>query len=136
MKQFSVRWASTTVALLVATIIPGIRCQAISSLLLAGFILTVFNALVRPVLMVLSLPLIVMSLGLFYFVVNALVLCFAGALTPGFHVDGFFAAILGSMTVSVVSGMISAATSPRPARVEVVGHQDGEMKVVEGKVIE
>jgi len=136
MKQFAFRWATTTVALLIATMLPGIHSASVSSLVLAGFILTICNAVIRPILMILSLPLIVMTMGLFYFVVNALVLRFAGALTPGFYVEGLGWAVIGSIVVSAVSGLLNACFSTGPGRIQRTVAGNPELKVVQGRVVD
>ena len=143
-----IRWASTTFAVLIASgVVPGITFESAESLIWAGLLLGILNAVVRPVLLVLSLPLIVLSLGLFIPVVNALLLHFVGGgWIAGFHVDGFWAALWGSLVISAVSwGLGGLLKDDRPARVEVRTFtadapqppaNPGEMKRVEGRVIE
>ena len=148
MKEFMIRWASTTFAVLIASgVVPGITFENAEALIWAGLLLGILNAVVRPVLLVLSLPLIVLSLGLFIPVVNALLLHFVGGgWIAGFHVDGFWAALWGSIVISAVSWVInSLLKEDRGARVEVRTFSSevpqppvnpGEMKRVEGRVIE
>jgi putative membrane protein len=100
-------WARTFItafALWAATrIVPGIAVYGVVSLLLAALIFGLVNAVVRPVLVLLSLPLTVVTLGLFLLVVNAAMLGLTALLLPGFRVDGFWPALFGSIVVSLVS---------------------------------
>ena len=97
------RWLILTLAVWVAAqIVPGIKYDDWNSLLIAALVLGVLNMFVRPLLSLLSLPLIVLTLGLFVPVINALVLLLAAWLVPGFHVSGFWAAVAGSIVISLV----------------------------------
>jgi len=106
------RLLATAAALWVATqLLPGITHEGSAlSLLGVALVFGIVNALVGPVLKLLSLPVIVVTLGLFALVINALLLMLtsglAGALGLGFHVDGFFTALLGSILISIVSALI------------------------------
>jgi putative membrane protein len=91
-----------------ATFVPDITVKSIWSALLAALVLGLVNTFVRPILMLLSLPLIVATLGLFLLVINALMLLLASALLPGFEVKGFFTAILGAALISLVSFILGA----------------------------
>mgnify|MGYP006279625735 CR=1 FL=1 len=88
---------------LVAKIVPGIEIDGCGYALLAGLVLGVINALVRPLLVLLTLPVTVLTLGLFLLVINALMLKLAAALAPGFRVRGFGAALLGALLLSIFS---------------------------------
>lgn len=88
---------------LVAKIVPGIEIDGCGYALLAGLILGIINALVRPLLVLLTLPVTILTLGLFLFVINALMLKLAAALAPGFRVRGFGAALLGALLLSIFS---------------------------------
>jgi len=90
-----------------AWFVPGIRLTGPATALIAGAILGVVNALVRPVLLLLTLPLTLVTLGLFIFVVNALCLAATAALVPGFDIAGFPAALLGALIVSIVSWILN-----------------------------
>jgi len=91
-----------------AALLDGIRYDDVTSLLLAALAFGVVNAFVKPVVRLLSLPLILVTLGLFLLVVNALMLLLADAVAPGFEVDGFGTAVLGAIVISVVSWTLSA----------------------------
>ena len=76
--------------------------------LVAAIVFGVVNAIVRPLLLLFSLPFIIVTLGLFVFIVNGLTLWLVGALVPGFHVDGLWAGVVGSILLGIVSWIISA----------------------------
>lgn len=102
--QFLKRWAITTFAVLVAAnVVRGIQYDTIPALLLASALLGFLNAFARPLLLALSLPLLLASLGLFVLVINALLLWFVGSSVQGFHVAGFWPAFWGALVISVVS---------------------------------
>jgi putative membrane protein len=113
-----IRLLTNAVALWVATrFVPGISFDGDWRLLfLVALIFGVLNASVRPVLALLSLPLLILTLGLFTFVLNALMLWLTGVLSDalglGFHVTGFWAAFLGALVVSLVSLVLSFVTAP------------------------
>ena len=100
-----------------AALVPGLHVQGVQAALLAGLVLGVVNALVRPVLVVLTLPLTLLTLGLFLLVLNGVCLALTARLVPGFDVDGFVPALLGALVVSVVSWLLTAFVSDR-GRVE------------------
>jgi len=98
------RWLLNTLALfVVVTIVPGFHYRSIVSLAVAALILGLLNAIVRPILVFLTLPLTVVTLGLFLIVLNAVMLELTACLTPGFHIDDFVAAILGAIVLAIVS---------------------------------
>lgn len=89
--------------LLVAKIVPGVSIGGFYSAVIAAVILGVLNAIVKPVLVILTLPITIVTLGLFIFVINAGLFMFAASFIEGFAVDGFVAALFGSLIVSVVT---------------------------------
>jgi putative membrane protein len=92
LKTFLQRWVVTTLAVLVASNLGlGIEYDTVSGLLVASLLLGIFNAFLRPILMLLSLPLLLVTLGLFTLVINALLLLWVGSLVPAFHVRDFWA---------------------------------------------
>jgi putative membrane protein len=104
MSPILIHWVITTIAILVAAyIIPGIKVDSLGAALIGAAILGILNAVLKPILVVLTLPITLLTLGLFLFVVNALVFLLAGNLLSGFHVASFWSALLGSLVVSVVS---------------------------------
>jgi putative membrane protein len=107
MTHILVSWIVTTLAILVVThVIPGVRVSSLGTAVVAAAILGILNALVRPILVLLTLPLTIVTLGLFLFVINALMFQLAGALVSGFHVDSFWSALLGSLIVSIISYIV------------------------------
>jgi putative membrane protein len=106
-----VRWLLLAAALLlVAYLYPGVTVASFSSALIAAFVLGIFNTLVRPLLVLLTLPVTLLTLGLFLFVINALMFWAAASVLDGFNVAGFWAALVGSLIYSVCGMVIDAAT--------------------------
>jgi len=102
-----ISWIVTTLAIIVVThLIPGVKVSSLGAAIVAAAILGILNALVRPILVILTLPLTIVTLGLFLFVINALMFQLAGALVPGFHVDSFWSALLGSLIVSTIAYVV------------------------------
>ena len=111
---FLFHWLTTALALWVTTeILPGVSVASVSTLLVAALVLGFLNAVVRPILVILTLPITILTLGLFYLVVNGLAFGLAAAIVPGFRVDSFGWAILGALVVSVVSWFVGLFTRPR-----------------------
>ncbi len=105
-----VRWFLLAAALLlVANVYSGVTVHSFSSALIAAFVLGLFNTLVRPLLVLLTFPVTVLTLGLFLFVINALMFWAAASLLAGFNVTGFGAALLGSLIYSACGLVIDAA---------------------------
>lgn len=101
-------WILNAVALLiVAYILPGITVASFWSALIAALVLGLLNTLVKPVLVLLTLPVTIVTLGLFLLVINALVFWFAGSVLKGFQVNGFWWAMLGALVYSIISGLLS-----------------------------
>jgi putative membrane protein len=96
-----------------AAVVPGVEISGILAALGAGLVFGLVNAVVRPVLLVLTLPLTLLTLGLFLFVLNAFCFWLTAALVKGFDVHGFWAAVLGALLVSVVSWLLTAFLSDR-----------------------
>ena len=92
----------------VAKIVPGIEVKSGGSALGAALVLGLVNALVRPLVVFLTLPITLLTLGLFLLVVNALMFMLAAAIVPGFSVKGLVPALLGSLLLSVFSVIVSA----------------------------
>jgi putative membrane protein len=107
-----IRWLITTVSiLLIPYILSGVRVESVWSALFAGAILGVLNALVRPLLIILTLPLTIVTLGFFILVINALLFQLAGAIVPGLHIASFWSALFASIIVSIVSWFMSSIVS-------------------------
>jgi putative membrane protein len=135
-RHFVVRWAVTTVAVLVASaLVSGIRYESAGSLIAAALLLGILNAFVRPLLLILSAPLILLSLGLFILVINALMLRLVPTFVPGFYVDRFSSAFWGAIIISLISWLLSAFFRGSDGRVRVLTHHT-QIKRVEGRVVE
>lgn len=91
-----------------AWLVPGVQLSGPGPAVIAGLLLGVVNALVKPILILLTLPFTLLSLGLFLFVVNAICFALTAALVPGFDLSGFSASFLGALVVTLVSWVVSA----------------------------
>ncbi len=101
-------WILNAVALLaVAYLLPGIVVASFGSAMLAALVLGLVNMLVKPVLVLLTLPITIVTLGLFYFVLNALLFWFVGSILKGFQVNGFWWAVAGALLYSLIAGLLS-----------------------------
>jgi putative membrane protein len=109
---FLVRVAVNALAIvLAASILPGIGVDGIVPALAAAVLLGLVNAFVRPVLLILTLPITLVTLGLFLFVLNGLCFWLVASVVKGFHVAGFGSAMLGALVVSAVSWIVTALIS-------------------------
>ena len=103
-----VRWLCFTLALIfTAWIIPGIEIDGFLSAMFACVIIALINAFIKPILLIITLPINLLTIGLFTFIINAFLLMLAGWLTPGLEVEGFLSALLGSLVLSLFSLGIS-----------------------------
>lgn len=125
MKWILIRWLSLTAAILATSyLFNGIHVSGFSSAFLAAAVLGILNAFFRPVAFILTLPLNVLTLGLFTFVLNAAMLKLASGLIPGFEVEGFWTALGGAALISLISWILnsvvheqsSAENGQRPSR--------------------
>lgn len=108
-----VRWAIIALGLwLASALVPGFRIEGTGTLVFAALLLGLTNAVVRPVLVVLTLPLTILTLGLFLFVLNAALLGFVAYLLDGFSISGSFAALFGWLIVSLTSTLASWTIGP------------------------
>jgi putative membrane protein len=106
---FLIRVVANAAAIFIAaSIVPGIRVADGTTVLIAGFVLGVINALVKPLLTIVTLPLTLVTLGLFLFVLNAACFGLAAYFVPGFSVAGFWPALVASLIVSIVSWLLTA----------------------------
>lgn len=104
------KWLLSAAALLlVANLYGGVKVDGFSAALVASLVIGLLNAVVRPVLVLLTLPVTVVTVGLFLFVINALMFWAAGSMLAGFHVNGFGAALLGSLIYSAFGVVIDLA---------------------------
>ena len=124
MKKFLQSWLINTLAVLVAVyIVPGIRFKddSLWTPFVTSLVLGILNAFIRPILMLLALPLLIVTLGLFTLVINALLLLFVSFLLGRyFVVDSFGAAFLGALVISIVSLILNFVTGTNRSRIRVV----------------
>ncbi|MDO8207632.1 MAG: phage holin family protein [Gallionella sp.] len=105
-------WILNALALIaVANFVPGIHVDGFAAALVAAFLLGLVNALIRPLLLLLTLPVTLVTLGLFIFVINGLLFWFVGSVLRGFMVDSFWHGILGALLYSLFSWALSAAAA-------------------------
>jgi putative membrane protein len=117
---FAIRLAITALGLWLAQqVVPGIQIAGTGTLVAAALLLGIVNAVVRPLVLLFTLPITVLTLGLFLFVVNAAMFGLVAALLDDFHVTGFGAALLGSLVVSLTSWLASWYVGPK-GRLEVL----------------
>ena len=145
MKPFLMRWFVTTAAvfLTVKLMHGGISYDGWESLLAASLLLGIVNALVRPVLIILTAPVILVTFGLFLLVVNALMLSLVGKLVHGFEVRDFHAALVGSIIIGIISWILNGFVRDKDGKIHIVRRVDPmrnpmrEVKPVdEGRVID
>ncbi|HYG55768.1 MAG TPA: phage holin family protein [Burkholderiales bacterium] len=102
-------WAINTLALIaVAYLIPGITVSSFVTALIAALVLGLVNAVVRPILILLTLPVTILTLGVFIFILNGLLFWFVGYVVEGFNVSGFWAGFFGAIVFSLISWLLSA----------------------------
>jgi putative membrane protein len=104
-----IAWLVNTLALVgVAYLMPGVSVASFGTALVAGLVLGLVNAVVRPVLVLLTLPATILTLGLFIFVLNGLLFWMVGSFVDGFHVAGFWSGVFGAIVFSLISWILSA----------------------------
>ena len=125
MKRFLQSWLINTLAVLVAVyVVKGIHYQKPLDLVIASLLLGVLNSVLRPVLLLLALPLLIFTLGLFMLVINALLLLLVGDLMrPHFQVDDFRSAFWGALVISIVSLILNILTGTGNSRVRIERHR-------------
>ncbi len=113
MLRLLLRWVLNALALmLIALLLPGMHV-GFGSALIAALVIGIINAVLRPIIVLLTLPVTLVTLGIFLLVINALLFWLASAVVPGFRVDSFWTALFGSVLYSILTGIITWAT-PRP----------------------
>lgn len=105
-------WILNALALIaVASFVPGIRVDGFADALIAAFFLGLVNTLIRPLLLLLTLPVTLLTLGLFIFAINGLLFWFVGSVLRGFMVEGFWPGVIGAVLYSIFSWALSAAAA-------------------------
>lgn len=136
--EFVIRWFVTAVSVFVAAwMVPGINYTSFTSLAMASLLLGIINALVRPVLLILCLPLILVTMGFFILVLNALLLWFVSGILPAgqFTVEGFWAAFWGALVISIVSWILSVFFRGSDGQVHLLTHHT-EIKQARGRTLD
>lgn len=109
-----IRWLINAVTIFVAAyILPGVEISSFGAALIVALVLAVVNVMVKPLLIVLTLPATILSLGLFLFVINALMVLLVDRLVDGFHVSGFWWALLFSVCLSILNAVLKETSKPR-----------------------
>lgn len=109
MKWILIRWLSLTAAILATSyLLDGIRVSGFFSALFAAAILSMLNTVLRPIAFILTLPLNILTLGLFTFVLNAAMLKMASGIIPGFEVEGFWTAVGGALLISLIGSILNS----------------------------
>jgi len=109
LRNIVIRWFVNALAIAVAShLLPGIFYFQLVDLLLAAAILGLLNAIIKPILIILTLPINIISLGLFTLVINAFLLALTGSFLSGFVVEGFWPALIGAFIISIVSMILNS----------------------------
>ena len=137
MRLFLLRWLITTLAMAMAVGLTGMETEGLLPLASTALLLGLINAFVRPVLIAFSLRVVLLTLGLFILVLNAVFLWVAGGLIPGFHVNGFSNAFIGAIIVSLGSMILNWRIRRLDGGFRMQApHLRSEIKRVQGRVIE
>ncbi len=135
MKEFLIRWFITTLAVMGAShMIPGISYDSTGTLFAAALLLGIINAIIRPVLLLLSLPFIIVTMGLFILVINALMLLFVSSMIHGFHVDGFWSALFAGIVIGLISWLLSSFFRSSDGHIYSVNHH-AQIKEANARVV-
>jgi putative membrane protein len=118
-----------------SSVIHGIRYDTIAALIGASLLLGILNAFVRPILLILSAPVILLTLGFFILVLNGFLLLLVPSVVAGFHVDSFWSAFWGAIVITIVSWVLSAFFRGSDGRMHVLTHHT-EVRRVRGRVLE
>lgn len=114
MQGFVIRWLVLTCSIIITSyLMDGIRVTGFFDAFVAAALLGILNAFFRPVLFILTLPITVLTLGLFTFVVNAIMLMMVSGMVSGFEVIGFWSAVFGSLLISIVSWFLTSFISEK-----------------------
>lgn len=110
--EILVRWLLSSLSIMVAAyLLPGIHVENFLTALVVAIVLGILNAVVKPLIIVLTLPITILTMGLFTFVINAILILLTSLLVSGFHVDGFFWAFAFSIILSLIQSILNAVFS-------------------------
>lgn len=114
MKGLLIRWLLNALALVLTDkLITGISVDGFGAALIAALVLGIVNAVIRPVVVLLTIPINFITLGLFTLVINGLMLLLAAQVVDGFNVDGFFPAVIGAIVLSIISALLNMIIKER-----------------------
>lgn len=114
MNGLLLRWLLLTISIMLTPyLVTGIHVTSFFSAFLAAAVLGILNALFRPLLIIITLPINILTLGLFTFVINALLLKMVSGVVPGFYVHGFLSAVFGSLIISLISWLLNSFVNER-----------------------
>lgn len=114
MPRFILRWFATTVGIGIAgSLLPGIQVDGVKAAILTALLLGLINATLRPILLLLTLPLTFLTLGAFALVINGAMLALAARFVDGVRIAGFGSAVLGAIVVSLIGGLVTWVLQPR-----------------------
>jgi putative membrane protein len=117
LKEFLQRWLINTLSVFVAAeVVHGISCDNFPTLLVTAFILGILNAFLRPLLVLLAMPVVILTFGLFFFFINAGLLYLVGMLVKGFHVASFWDAFWGALVITLITLVLNSLTGTGGAR--------------------
>jgi len=127
-RQLLVRWLILALGVVIATqLVPGIHCSGVGALFWAVVLLSFLNAILRPLLILFTLPFIIVTMGLGIVVINAFLFLFVGRLVDGFTVSGFWPAVGGSLVLSLTNFVLSGLTRPSRPRPPPPGAGGGDV---------
>lgn len=110
--EILINWLISALAIIVsAYILPGVHVSGFTTALVTAVILGIINAVIKPIIVILTLPITVLTLGLFTLVINALIILLASSIVPGFKVDGFWWALIFSVVLSIVNSFLHGLRS-------------------------
>jgi putative membrane protein len=126
--RFFLHWAILVLGLYIVTLITPISYDTPTALAWAALVLVIFNAIIKPILVIISLPLLLLTLGLFLFIINAVLLDCVPSFVHGFHVPGFGSALIGSLILSLITSIFTGVerrtsehrVDTRPANHDVI----------------
>jgi len=125
-----IRWLTTTAAIVAAAyLLDGIQVSSFFTALIAAAVLGILNAFLRPIALLLTLPINILSLGLFTFIINAIMLKMASGIIPGFGVYGFWTAVFGSFLISVISWLLNAFISEQGSIASIHRKQRSDVSI-------
>jgi putative membrane protein len=120
--SFFLRWLVATICVgIAAYILPGVKVDSVAAAIIVALVLGFINGFIRPIILLLTLPLNILTLGLFTFVINALLVELTALIVPGFHVAGFWYALLFSLVLSILSWLFGLGNWGMPRNSGYVG---------------